>query len=130
MSILPWRIRRRYETSCSSRVSSSIRLFSPASERLARAGSGSNGLVLSSKAKAEVEILAEGRGFLRLHDLLDDPPELRLEVLRLLVASPLGVDVDDGLVRVGQHLRPAALLEDLDPVHQVDVAVAEPFGEQ
>src|SRR5436190_1718815 len=99
----------------------------PSSPRRSRPGRAATPTYLSfrSKAKAEVEILAEGRGFLRLHDPLDDSPELRLEVLRLLLAATLGVDVDDRLVRVGQHLCPAALLEDLDPVHEVDVAVVE-----
>ena len=41
----------------------------------------------------------------------------------------LRVEVDDRLVRVGQHLRPAALVEDLDPVEQVDLAVLQPLGE-
>src|SRR5262249_33280181 len=101
MSIFPWRRRLRYETSCSSRVSSSISCFSSVSERLARSGSGSTASFRSkakariSKAKAKVEILAEGGGFLRLHDLLDDPPELALELLRLLLGAPLRVDVDE-----------------------------------
>ena len=37
--------------------------------------------------------------------------------------------MDEGLVRIGQQLRPAALLEDLDPVRQVEVAPGEPLVE-
>src|SRR5581483_6011184 len=43
MSILPCRIRRRYETSCSSFVYSSIRCFRSSSDMFARSGSGSTG---------------------------------------------------------------------------------------
>ena len=73
------------------------------------------------------------RGFYRgsrrvhvsLHDLLDELAHLALELLGRLRAFALGVDVHERLVRVGQHLRPAALVDQLDPVREVEVAAGE-----
>ncbi len=57
-----------------------------------------------------------------LLDLLDDRPELGRELLRDLGRLALGVEVDRRLVRIRERLGPAAVVEDLDPVGQVDVA--------
>src|SRR4029077_3735690 len=66
-----------------------------------------------------------GRGGFPLLDLVDERPHLASELVRDLARLSLGVEVEEGLVGVRQHLRPAALFEDLDPVGQVDFAARE-----
>ena len=51
------------------------------------------------------------------------------QLVRSLARPALCVEVDDRLVRVRQHLRPPALVEHLDPVEQIELAVAQPLGE-
>src|SRR5215204_5936369 len=63
------------------------------------------------------------------HRLFHQGEELLLEPLGIRLGLALGVDVDEGLVRVGQHLDPARLLEDLDPVERVDLLPFRPLGD-
>ena len=52
-----------------------------------------------------------------------------LERLRVFLRLALRVDVHERLVGVGQDLRPAALVEDLDAVHQVELLVTQPLSQ-
>ena len=70
-----------------------------------------------------------GRRLLRLHDLLNHRVQLGLEGLRVLLGVPLGVDVNERFVGIGQNLGPAAFLEHLDSVCQIQLAVAQPLAE-
>ena len=93
-----------------------------------RSGSGSTGAfrpeagALRSKAAGDPRVNLSLRfrplasAPFALHDLLDELAQLRLELDRELLGLALGVDVHERLVRVREHLRPAALVEDLDPV--------------
>ena len=141
-SILPCRIRRRYETSSSSFVSSSISCLRSSSESEREIGKRFHVSLSSAGGSAPSQAEGDPRVNLSLrlrplasvpsvsHDLLDQLAQLGLELDRQLLGLALGVDVDERLVRVGQHLRPAALVEDLDPVEQVDLAVAQALGER
>src|SRR5215475_13214561 len=64
-------------------------------------------------------------GGLALLDLVDEAAELARQLLRLLARLSLRVEMDERLVGIGQHLRPPAVLEQLDPVGQVEVASRE-----
>ena len=64
-----------------------------------------------------------------LQDVFYQPAQFPFEFGGRLLVRPFGVDVHDRLVGVGQHLRPSALVEHLDPVAQVDVPVLQPLGE-
>src|SRR4051794_8619540 len=83
------------------------------------------GQALLVEGQALLESLDGTRGRLPFDDLLDHRAELVLELFRALCRRSFGVDVDHRFVRVGQDLRPAALVEDLDPVEQVDPAVTQ-----
>ena len=57
--------------------------------------------------------------------------QLVRQPLGLVARVALGVDVDEGLVLVGKHLHPAAVVEeDLDAVGQIDVRVGVPLVER
>src|SRR5207244_12540411 len=62
------------------------------------------------------------RRSLSLLDLVHERPQLARELVRLLARLALGVEVEERLVGIRQHLRPAALVEQLDPVGEVEVA--------
>src|SRR5712691_1753935 len=113
--------------------------FSSSSGIVARSGRGSTGRLSSSwsvsieaaaAAKGQVELESSGRcGGFRLHDLLDESAVLLLQGAGVLLRAALRVQVDERLVRVREDLRPASLVEDLDPVHQLELAVLEALGE-
>src|SRR5262249_7259482 len=143
MSILPCRRRRWYEISSSCCVRSSISFLRSSSVSVPRSGSGSTGCLSWSegglieaarpgKGQAVLESLDRARGgplrTLGLHDLLDELPVLRFESLRVLRRLSLRVEVQQRLVRVGEHLRPAPLVEDLDAVREVEPAGLSAFG--
>src|SRR6266700_2501796 len=82
------------------------------------------------KGQPELEVTVFlGCRLLRLHDPLNHRVQLGLESLRVLLGVPLGVDVHERFVGVGQNLGPAAFLEDLDPVRQIELPVAQPLTE-
>src|SRR5262245_1537522 len=145
MSILPWSRRRWYETSLSSSTRSRISWRRSASESVDRSGSGSNGSPFARELRRPIERredqplleslddlslgLRSRRHAFALHDLLDDVAQLALQLGRDLLGVALRVEVQDGLVRVGQDLHPAALVEDLDPVEDVRLPVGEALVE-
>src|ERR687897_3260570 len=125
MSILPWSSRRWNETSFSSSVSCSISVLRSSSESVARSGSGSmtpfrwraqrsvkqharRGVNLSLRL-----LPSSRRDGVSLHDLLDELAHLALELFRGRDRLAFRVEVHDRLVRIGQHLRPAAVSDQL-----------------
>src|SRR6476619_4330426 len=57
------------------------------------------------------------------HDLADATGVLLGQPAGVGVGLALGPDMGDGLLGVGQRERPAAVVMDLDPVDEVDLAV-------
>ena len=141
MSIRPCSMRRRKETSFSSSSSFSISALRSSSESVARSGSASMAPFLYQRSR-EV-LVSKAAGAPRGQPQLEASTEVRGAAASPCMISStssrtscsssseacrrvaLGVQVHERLVRIGQHLRPAALVEQLDPVGQVDVPAGE-----
>src|SRR6184192_1904103 len=73
--------------------------------------------------------LRSGFGGIALHDLVDQHPQLFLELARGFLGLALRVDVEQRLDRIGQRLHPPALVESLDTVQQIELSIAQTFAE-
>src|SRR5919108_2744858 len=138
MSIFPCSKRRWYETSCSCCWRSSINALRSASDRVARSGRGSiqafrsEGQLTSRAAKGQPQLerwRSCPRLFALMQHVLDEAAELLFELRRSFLGVALSVDVDERLVGVGEYLRPASRVEDLDPVAEVDVPALQTLGQ-
>src|SRR4026207_1571238 len=100
------------------------------SDSVARSGSGSilaflRGRAPSARVKLNFSLcprpeqralLGPRRRGLSLLDLVHERPQLARQLFGGLAGLALGVEVEERLVGIRQHLRPAALVEQLDPV--------------